>query len=96
LRQILPEISGLNTEGGKAYLSGEEKPRAPFFDPKRQDIRVLVEHRGGHGSGPDLVRAINQAMRGDEAELQEWRAIFKQLDKVQGEPIFARWFQEKK
>jgi hypothetical protein len=91
--ETLPNIAGLNTEGGKAYLSGEEKPRAPLFDPKRKDIRVLVEHRGTGGSGPDLVRAVNLALKGKTEELGAWQKIFSRLDNVRGDPIFVRWFR---
>ncbi|WP_199295679.1 DUF4157 domain-containing protein [Trichocoleus sp. FACHB-591] len=79
---------GVNTEGERGYLGSEEKPRLPFLDTDRRDVRVLVEHR----SGP-LVKALNDAIHGKNIQLlKEFQIIFQKLDQVEGDKLFERWF----
>jgi hypothetical protein len=84
----LPEFPRTNPQEGRGYLAAEEKLKAPMFDTLRGDVRVLVEHRGDA-----LVGAVRAAMGGKTESLQPYLDAFAKLDSVQGDPVFARWFQ---
>ncbi|MEV4052816.1 hypothetical protein AB0J55_16665 [Amycolatopsis sp. NPDC049688] len=84
----LPDSPSLNIHEGRAHLSSEEKLKPVLFDPEAEDIRVLVEHRGG-----PLVAAVQKAMAGQPGDLAVYLKIFRKLDDAHGDGTFERWFR---
>jgi hypothetical protein len=70
--QSLPEFPRFNPQGGRGYLSAEEKLKPPMFD-SRGDVRVLIEHRSD-----DLVEAVKRS------DLRKYLDAFRRLDAIKG------------
>lgn len=88
----IPPFPSFSVSEGRAHLAAEEKLKPVLFDPRRKDIRVLVEHRSDK-----LVAAVNAATGGNPGPLQEYLAVFRRLDDPKAadltdEQTFGRWF----
>lgn len=55
---------------GTGYLAVAEKLQPPLFDPKNQELRVLVEHRTD-----ELRTAVNQVLAGKHSPV--WDEFMK-------------------
>jgi uncharacterized protein DUF4157 len=92
LHEDIPPFPAFSVTEGRAYLAAEEKLKPILFDPRRKDIRVLVEHRSDA-----LVAAVNKASGGNPGPLKEYLAVFRKLDDPKAahltdEQTFGRWF----
>lgn len=72
---------------GTGHLAAEEKLKPAFLDPRRQDVRVLVEHRAD-----GLVKALNAAAGGQPGALDAYIQAFRTLDTLPSGDDFKRWF----